>query len=201
MNLKFQLHNHGFEVREQACPPPLLAKLQGMFAPDAAVDWELLEHNATIRYEALEGMFHDVAASVLGEECFATHAILYNKNDTAQPWHQDLRVKVKGRGFVEPEDRGIYDRLLSVRLSLDDCTFFDGALKLCPTSQKHGVLTEREVRGHSLRPFSSPEMKAGDVLVMHPLTIHASGKSETGKPRRVIHVVYAAGDLRGQLLG
>jgi ectoine hydroxylase-related dioxygenase (phytanoyl-CoA dioxygenase family) len=78
-------------------------------------------------------------------------------------------------------------------LSLDDCSFFDGALKLCPSSYKHGRLTELEVRRHSLRPFSSPEMQAGDVLLMHPLTIHASGASESLKPRRVIHAVYASG--------
>ncbi len=199
LNLKFQLHNHGFEVHEQACPQPLLTELCNEFAPDAAVDWELLDHSALVRSAAHDGVFQQIAARELGDGCFPTHAILYNRNDSTQPWHQDTTVRDATKGFIEPSDRSIYNSLLSVRLSLDDCTFFDGALKLCPTSYKHGVLTTQEIRGHSMRPFSSPEMKAGDILVMHPLTIHASAASTTGKPRRVIHVVYAAASLRAML--
>ncbi len=174
LNLKFQLHNHGFEVHEQACPAALLKQLQNEFAPDAAEDAGLLEKSETVRKEALTGTFYQTAKEILGEGCVPTQAILYNNNDTAQPWHQD------------PTSKG-----LIVRLSLDDCTFFDGALKLCPSSHKHGPLTAQEIRGHSLRPFSSPEMKAGDILIMNPLTIHATSASTTGKPRRVIHIAYA----------
>jgi len=175
LNLKFQLHNHGFEVHEQACPATLLFQLQNEFPADAAEDAGLLEKSETVRKEALTGIFHETAKEILGEGCVPTQAILYNNNDTAQPWHQDPTAK----GLI-------------VRLSLDDCTFFDGALKLCPSSHKHGPLTAQEIRGHSLRPFSSPEMKAGDILIMHPLTIHASAASTTGKPRRVIHIAYAS---------
>ncbi len=192
MNLNFQLHNHGFEVHEAACPAKLLAQLQSEFPVDAPVDRELLDHSDVVSREARTGFFHQVAKAVLGDQCVPTHAILYQTNDTAQAWHQDSTVKVPGDGFVEPPDKSIFGRMLSLRLSLDDCTFFDGALKLCPSSHKHGVLTAQEIRGHSLRPFSSPEMKAGDLLIMHPLTIHASGASTTGKPRRVIHIVYSA---------
>lgn len=178
MNLKFQLHNHGFEVHEQACPATLLAQLQGEFPADASEDEDLLKRSATVSEEANTGTFYQIAKSILGKGCFPTHAILYNKNDTAQSWHQGTTVKPGGQSLI-------------VRLSLDDCTFFDGAFKLCPSSHKHGPLTAQEIRGYSLRPFSSPEMKAGDILILHPLTIHASAASTTGKPRRVIHIVYA----------
>ena len=195
LNLKFQLHNHGFEVHPQACPEALLTQLQNEFPPDSPVDWDLLLHSPTVNQQATTGHFHQLAKSVLGESCFPTHAILYNKNDTPQPWHQDNTIKVQGQGFIEPQDKSVFNKLLSLRLSLDDCTFFDGALKLCPSSHKHGPLTTQEIRGHSLRPFSSPEMKAGDILLMHPLTIHASAESKTGNPRRVIHIVYATPDV------
>jgi ectoine hydroxylase-related dioxygenase (phytanoyl-CoA dioxygenase family) len=194
LNINFQLHNHGFEVHKQACTNPLLSHLQREFPPDSPVNWELLENSPTLREQATSGIFYDLARSVLGEDCFPTHAILYNKNDTAQPWHQDTTIKVQGQGFFEAPDKEIYNSLISVRLSLDDCTFFDGGLKLCPTSHKHGVLTPHQVRGHSIRPFSCPEMKAGDMMIMHPLTIHASAASSTGNPRRVIHIVYAAAE-------
>ncbi|WP_031496055.1 phytanoyl-CoA dioxygenase family protein [Bryobacter aggregatus] len=199
MNLKFQLLNHGFEIREQACPAPLLQALQSEFPLDTPVDWDLLDHSASVREQATNGEFQALAAAILGPDCFPTHAILYNKNLTAQAWHQDTTIKVEGQGFIEAPNKEVYSDLLSLRLSLDDCGFFDGALKLCPTSHKHGPLTPNEVRAHSSRPFSSPEMRAGDILLMHPLTIHASGANETGRPRRVIHIVYAAAPLRSIL--
>lgn len=175
MNLKFQLHNHGFEVHEQACPASLLTQLQNEFPPDAAEASDLLEKSASVREAATTGIFHQTAKQILGEGCVPTQAILYNKSDTAEPWNQ----ATPATGLI-------------LRLSLDDCTFFDGALKLCPSSHKHGPLTAQEIRGHSLRPFSSPEMRAGDILIMNPLTIHATAASTTGKPRRVVHIAYAA---------
>jgi len=77
-----------------------------------------------------------------------------------------------------------------LRLALDPCTFFDGALKLCPASHKHGLLTVQEIRGHSIRPFSSPELAAGDLLALHPLTIHAAAPASSGKPHRALHLCY-----------
>jgi len=181
LNLKFQLHNHGFEIHEQACPPALLARLRAEFPGDSVDDGELMAHSDTVRQEAVSGCFYQIAAEVLGSGCFPLQAILETKNELVQPWHQD-----------QVADQGSYDGLLSVRLYLDDCSFFDGALKLCPSSHKHGLLTAQEIRGHSLRPFSSPEMKAGDVLLMHPLTIHAYAASGTANSRRVIQIDYAA---------
>lgn len=194
LNIKFQFLNHGFEVHEQACPAAILTHLQNEFPLDAPIDRELLDHSPTVRVLATNGIFHELAKSILGEGCFPTHAILYNKSDTPTPWQRDTTITVQGQRVIEAPDKAIYNRILTVRLSLDDCTFVDGALKLCPSSHKHGVLTPQEIRGHSIRPFSSPEMKAGDILIMHPLTIHASSASTTGKPSRVIHIVYAAAE-------
>lgn len=193
MNLNFNLKNHGFEVHRQACPADVLAAWQQEFALDAEPDWQLLEHSSSVQ-AAAAGFLQSLASSALSSPCSPTHAILYNRtatHNTAQEWHQDTTVFENG-AHVEAEDANIFQRLLSVRISLDDCTFVDGALKLCPTSHKHGKLTAREVKAFAIRPFSSPDMQAGDILLMHPLTIHASGASQTLKPRRVIHVVYRA---------
>lgn len=168
MNITFQLQNHGFEVHSQACPAPLLAELQAAFQPYAPI---LSEQAAT-------GIFYQTAAAVLGKNCFPTQTILYDENSPAVPWRQ--------AATEHP------DRKLIVRLSLDPCSFFDGALKLCPSSHKHGALTPQQVLAHSSRPFSSPEMAAGDILIMHPLTIHSTNASESNAPRRVIQITYAA---------
>ncbi len=175
MNIQFQLPNHGFEVHPQACPAPVLAQLQAAFYPNAPA---LIEQTTT-------GILYQTAAAILGENCFPTLTVLYDENSPAIPWQQD-----------NPDHA---DRKLIVRLSLDPCSFFDGALKLCPSSHKHGPLTPQQVRAHSSRPFSSPEMTPGDILIMHPLTIHSTNASESMKPRRVIQIVYAAAELRDTL--
>jgi ectoine hydroxylase-related dioxygenase (phytanoyl-CoA dioxygenase family) len=35
-------------------------------------------------------------------------------------------------------------------------------------------------------------MRAGDILILNPLTIHTTAASTTGKPRRVLHIAYAS---------
>jgi len=39
--------------------------------------------------------------------------------------------------------------------------------------------------------------RAGDILAMRPLLLHASSKSTQPARRRVLHVEYAASDLPG----
>lgn len=170
MNITFQLQNHGFEVHPQACPAPLLVELQAAFH----------DHAPLLNEQATTGLFYETAASVLGQNCFRTQTILYDENSPALPWQQ--------------ANADYPDRTLVIRLSLDPCTFFDGALKLCPSSHKHGPLTPQQVRAHSARPFSSPEMQAGDMLLMHPLTIHSTNASDSNNPRRVIQITYAAAE-------
>lgn len=185
MNIQYTFANHGFEIRRGACGPELLERLRAEFPVDAAADWHLGERSELIR-EAIAGAWAALAESILGPGVEAIQAILYNRtpdNNVAQEWHQDTEHLAPGIS------------LLSLRVSLDPSTFADGGVKLCATSHKHGVLKPNEVKAHAARPVSCPEMEAGDVLLMHPLTIHASGKSETLRPRRVVHVVYRRGQL------
>jgi ectoine hydroxylase-related dioxygenase (phytanoyl-CoA dioxygenase family) len=171
LNINFQLPSHGFEVRRAACPPSALTDLQSRFpANTTPTSQELID--------AVNPLLQSIAAEFLGSNCQALEATLCSSSATAEPWHQATNNTFN------------HNNVLILRLSLDDTTFFDGALKLCPSSHKHGVLTEREVRGHSIRPFSSPEMKAGDLLVLHPLTIHATAASTNNNPTRVIQITY-----------
>jgi ectoine hydroxylase-related dioxygenase (phytanoyl-CoA dioxygenase family) len=176
LNINFQLPNHGFEVRREACPPPSAIELQQQFPVDSQPAEAAL-------LEIVHPILHPFAAQILGEQCHPIHAVFKSRSITSEPWHQATFFKPDG---TSPN----YDQHLILRLSLDDCTFFDGALKLCPSSHKHGVLTEKEIRGHSIRPFSSPEMKAGDLLLIHPLTIQATAATQSAKPARVIQVLY-----------
>ena len=42
-------------------------------------------------------------------------------------------------------------------------------------------------------------MSAGDVLLMRPLLLHASGRSQGTRQRRVLHIEYAGFELPEEL--
>ncbi len=90
----------------------------------------------------------------------------------AQDWRQDLENAAAGHTIVW--------------VALTPANFANGGLKLCPSSQKHGVLTPAEARAHAARPFACPELAPGDAIVMNPLTIHAKSPGEGARFERII---------------
>lgn len=119
--------------------------------------------------------------------------------------HQDLAVPVRervefsqSRGwsekdgllFVQPR-LSILEQLVAVRLHLDDCTAENGALRIVPGSHRFGRLGSQQA--HDLGSSSGEVLcavHAGGVLLMRPLLLHASSKSTTETPRRVLHFVF-----------
>lgn len=90
--------------------------------------------------------------------------------------------------------------MLAFRLHLDPCPAENGALRVLPGSHRLGRIRQEDQE--TLLSQGEPvtcEARAGDILVMRPLLLHASSPSETGADRRVLHVEYAAADLPGGL--
>jgi ectoine hydroxylase-related dioxygenase (phytanoyl-CoA dioxygenase family) len=77
------------------------------------------------------------------------------------------------------------DQQLFGWLAQEAASFSNGGLKFCPSSHRHGVLSPRDVKAHAARPFAAPELAAGDLVVMNPLTIHSSAKCEGPRARLV----------------
>lgn len=61
-----------------------------------------------------------------------------------------------------------------------------------PDTHKSGVFTDDEIAklANNTKPVDCLA-SSGGVVVMRPLTIHASSKSTDTKPRRVLHIEYA----------
>ncbi len=149
---------------------------------------------------------------LLGPGCFAARGILFDKVPGANwkvPWHQDLSIAVRERietpGFsawsikdgvvhVQPP-ASVLERMLTVRLHLDDCFVENGPVRVLPSSHMHGRLNSEQTA--ALRE-STPEIicasPSGGALVMRPLILHASSQSSTPAHRRVIHIEYTASD-------
>jgi ectoine hydroxylase-related dioxygenase (phytanoyl-CoA dioxygenase family) len=85
------------------------------------------------------------------------------------------------------------ETVVALRLSLDDSTATNGPLRVLPNTHLKGVLSDEQI--HALATDVAPVdcvAGAGGVVAMRPLTVHASSKSIDDKPRRVLHLEYAA---------
>jgi len=154
---------------------------------------------------------------MLGESCFPVRGILFDKVDGANwlvGWHQDQIIPVAERretvGFSAwsikenvPHVRPpvlILERMLTLRIHLDNCSRQNGALKVIPGSHRSGFLNELQVNEFVVN--AEPiviEAPRGSVLAMCPLLLHASAPSENPSHRRVIHLEFAVDPLPGDL--
>ncbi len=125
--------------------------------------------------------------------------------------HQDLTIPVArrvpvptltgwsvkgGRHFVlaPPE---VLSGMLAVRLHLDDATEADGGLRFVPGSHRDGVLDDEGIRRRRADAGElAVDARAGDVLLLRPLVLHASSKARSSRGlRRVLHLLFGPPEL------
>lgn len=154
---------------------------------------------------------------ILGEAAFPVRGILFDKKDGANwkvPWHQDVTIAVSDRidtdGYgpwsmkqdvlhVQPPAY-VLEKMLSVRLHLDDCPKTNGALRVIPESHANGKLSQHQIETVVTQSEAvTCEVMRGGALLMRPLLIHASSAAESPNHRRVIHFDYASVALDGGL--
>ena len=147
---------------------------------------------------------------VLGPDAVPYRATLFEKSPTANwlvIWHQDTALPLRERaelpgwgpwsvkaGVTYAHAPGAaLSRVLALRIHLDDSTAANGPLRVIPRTHQRGVLTDETLQrlGHEIEPVDC-FIGRGGVLAMRPLIVHASSKSRTDAPRRVLHVEYAA---------
>lgn len=194
-------------------PRTLIADLARAFA-DGGSRRDLLTVPAVRRLIAAPGVRAAVAC-VLGSRASAVRGLLIDKRagaDWALPWHQDRVVAVIARrgtgGFsgwslkdgvphaLAPE--AVLGRMLALRLHLDACAGDSGALRVVPGSHRHGILDDEGAQRLVARTTATVfAARVGDVVLMRPLTLHASARAERAQPRRVVHIDFAVGALPG----
>jgi len=125
-------------------------------------------------------------------------------------WHQDLTIAVRqaaeapgfgpwsekaGIPHVQPPPR-VLERMLTVRVHLDDCGRDNGPVQVIPGSHAHGRLAADEIArwrdGREPVLCTSPR---GGALVMRPLILHASSPATRPGHRRVVHLEFASDEL------
>jgi hypothetical protein len=170
----------------------------------------LLEAVPEINSLARSAKLRDLVEPVLGSDFRPVRGILFDKVNGANwkvPWHQDVTIALKAR--VDAEGLGpwstkagvihvqppasVLDSIVSVRLHLDVCGEWNGALRVIPGTHRRGRIREEEI----------PTVRAGErevvcavpvggALLMRPLLLHASSASDSPAHRRVIHLDFAS---------
>jgi len=168
-----------------------------------------LRHQA-IRDLAADPELLSVARDVLGHGATPFRATLFDKSPRANwlvVWHQDTalplqeRRNTSGWGPWSVKDGITYahapvtalSQVLALRVHLDDSNADNGPLRVLPGSHVKGVLSDDDIEQLvRVTPASDCLVPQGGVLVMSPLIVHASSKAQSDRPRRVIHIEYAA---------
>ena len=150
---------------------------------------------------------------IIGPEARAVRGIFFDKTPAANwpvQWHQDLSIAVAEKKDIEgwtgwsvkhaiphvQPPAAILERMVSVRLHLDDCGVDNGPLKARPGTHSFGRLTRERMDelAHEI-PEEICCLNAGDALVMRPRLLHASSPARKPDHRRVIHLEFAPADL------
>jgi ectoine hydroxylase-related dioxygenase (phytanoyl-CoA dioxygenase family) len=154
-----------------------------------------------------------LASAVLGPDCFAVRALLFDKTPEANwkvIWHQDLTIATRTRADVAgygpwTEKAGVphvqppttvLERMLALRVHLDPCGVENGPVRVLEGSHRLGRLSGAAIeRLREEQPEVDCEVVQGGVLAFRPLIVHASAPSTAPRHRRVIHIEFARGEL------
>lgn len=152
----------------------------------------------------------EIACEILGSKAFPFRATLFDKSSQSNwlvVWHQDTavpireRVEVPGWGPWSIKENidyahapaGTLSQVLALRIHLDESSVENGSLRVLPRTHTLGVLSDDSI--HDLAARITPVdcvVAKGGVVAMRPLLVHASSKSRSEMPRRVLHIEYAA---------
>jgi ectoine hydroxylase-related dioxygenase (phytanoyl-CoA dioxygenase family) len=150
-----------------------------------------------------------ISRRVLGPAAVPFRATLFEKTGRANwlvAWHQD-KVLPLASSFESSEwgpwsiKAGVpcsgapawaLERVVALRVHLDESAGDNGPLRVIPGSHRLGLLSAEAI--HELvrtEPFVECQVGRGGVLAMRPLVVHSSSKAISRRPRRVLHIEYA----------
>jgi hypothetical protein len=154
-----------------------------------------------------------IAEEALGPRCFAVRGILFDKTPSANwkvTWHQDLTIAVRehrdaaGFGPWSVKERvphvqppvAILERMIAVRVHLDECGVENGPVRVIPRSHISGRLSGEDIdRWKEEHAAVNCTVLRGGILAFFPLLLHSSSPATRPGHRRVVHLEFAAANL------
>lgn len=213
------IRTEGFGIADGVSDGDLLARtaLESPAGSAAGVR-NLMEKSAAARELAASDAVAGLARAVLGAEAHVVRAILFDKTPEANwkvPWHQDVTIAVSAQAnvpgygpwsvkdgvvHVRPPST-VLERILVVRVHLDDCGPENGPVRVLPRSHTQGLLSDGEIAAFK-QQHESVECVArrGEMLAFFPLLLHASSPATVPTHRRVAHFEFANVELPRPLM-
>ena len=150
-----------------------------------------------------------IASAALGCEALPFRVTLFDKSAQSNwsvVWHQDtalpLEKKFEAAGWgpwsvkagvaYAHAPTAALNRIVALRVHLDESNSGNGPLRVLPGTHRLGVLSDEEV-AEIARSSSTVDclVPRGGVLAMRPLLIHSSSRIVKPGSRRVLHIEYA----------
>lgn len=173
----------------------------------------LLNLSPEVRKLAENKKVKDLIENLIGKSAQPVRAIFFDKTSDVNwrvQWHQDLTIAVKEKrqtdGFsawtikagvhhVQPPV-SILEKMLAIRIHLDDADESNGTLKVLPSSHKSGRLSAPEIQNlKETDKIKLCEVERGSAFLMRPLLVHSSSSGTNPAHRRVIHIEFSAENL------
>jgi len=164
------------------------------------------------------GTIGTLIAPFAGGAARPVRAILFDKNPATNwslAWHQDRTICVSERrdvpGFgpwtvksgllhVAPPFE-LLERMVTVRIHLDDVSVGNAPLLIAPGSHRRGLVREEAIEAVVAEcGVHTCTARTGDIWVYATPILHASEVAAPPRRRRVLQVDYAAFDLPGGLV-
>jgi ectoine hydroxylase-related dioxygenase (phytanoyl-CoA dioxygenase family) len=216
------IEEHGFAVVPQVLSTreliPILVSLADLEPPRGKAGIRHVVNHPTVKVVAQNPRLLEMAQAVLGNTAFPFRATLFDKTPEGNrllSWHQDTalpvqdRIETPGWSTWQEKEGVLYaqapasalEQVLALRLHLDDCSEQNGPLRVIPGTHGLGILSEAEIERHATYDDPTDYVAArGGIVAMRPLVIHASSRSRSQAPVRVLHIEYAAAkDFTGSL--
>ena len=169
--------------------------------------------------EAVGTIFNDklksVLGSIFGDKYFVVKSIYFDKPQTSNwyvSYHQDLTISVdkkialngfefwttKQNQFAVQPPLDVLQKVVTVRIHLDDTDQNNGALNVIPKSHLKGIYRPETI-DWAVETEVSCNVSKGGIMLMKPLLLHSSGRTTNDKRRRVIHIEFSNQELPKEL--
>jgi ectoine hydroxylase-related dioxygenase (phytanoyl-CoA dioxygenase family) len=209
---------HGFEIRSAVLSLEVIDAIKA----EVSVDHEILRRtgirNLEKKFRSIARVAADpsvlsIGGSLLRRPHKLVRALFFDKTPERNwfvAWHQDRtvalnrRIEMAGWGPWTRKDgvhhaqppRAVLDQMVTIRLAVDDADEDGGCLNIIPGSHRLGILTQGEIdRTVAVSTPRACIVAAGDAVIMHPLVLHSSRKSQRATHRRVVHLEYSSYEL------
>jgi len=210
-NLHWQVEENGYAVIHNAVPAKVLNSIEPKLDGVRAGQRDLL--SVPLMKELVASrLLRALVEPVLGQKSVAVRGILFNKQPNANwrvIWHQDCVIAVReqkklvgwgpwsvkqGVHHVRPPVE-VMERMVALRIHLDDCGASNGPLRVCPGTHRHKFLSDEQILRWPKEAAVTCTADRSDAILMRPLLLHASSAAVLPTNRRVIHIEFAAEDL------